>query len=59
MTQLAFKQAILRETLERGGVKCRVKSLCSRLIRGAIVIASGWRLMLWETPATVVAVRMR
>ena len=40
--QLAFKQAILRETLDRAGVASPVKSPCLQRIHGTIAIASAW-----------------
>ena len=44
-TQLSFKQAILRETLERGGVHApdEIRG-AGGASRGAIAIAFGWRL---------------
>ena len=58
-TQLAFKQAILRETLERGGVAvpAEIAVLCRRT-NGVIATASGWPSMRRGTWAIAAAARM-
>ncbi len=59
-SQLRFKEAILRETFERGGVQAPAKNRdSSRQIRGVIETASGLRLTAPGVRATASADRTR